>query len=235
MQDIINKILDGELSQKQLIQSLVDYNEASLAEYDEAVTVVENNQMAITKLEADARQRETNIGTIEKNALLAVDYARTLESDNIRLKSANKELKSLKADNKKLKSQTKRQADANKKAIARAESLTSDCKVYRNQIAQNKSDIARLRLTGAKAVGNVTFHIFPSKVSSDDGVRRVALIAHDNKGAMKCVAVEDGKAVQAKSTNFKFSKAQEEFITDFDAVAKEDGYQFTDRVLRMIN
>jgi len=167
--------------------------------------------------------------------LLAVDYARSLESKNIILERNNKEFKAVKADNKKLKAQTKRQAESNKKAIARAESLTDDCKVYRKQIAQNKSDIARLRLTGAKAVGNVTFHIFPSKVSSDDGVKRVALMAHDNKGAMKCVAVEDGKAVQAKSTNFKFSKAQEEFIIDFDTVAKEDGYQFTDRVLRMVN
>ena len=235
MQDIIDKILEGELSQKQLIEELVNYNDTTIAEYDEAVTVVENNQIAINKLEADARQREDNIKTIEKNALVAVDYARTLESDNIRLKSANKEQKSLKAENKKLKAQTKRQAEANKKAISRAESLTNDCKEYRKQIARNKSDIARLRLTGARAVGNVTFSIFPSKVSSDDGVERVVLMAHDNKGAMKMVTVEDGEVKQAKSINFKFSKAQEEFITSFDSVAKEDNYQFTDRVLSMVN
>ncbi len=235
MQNIIDKILSGELSQKQLIQELVEYNDTTIAEYDEAVTVVENNQMAITKLEADARQRESDINTIEKNALVAVEYAKSLESKNIILERNSKELKSLKADNKKLKAQTKRQAEANKKAIARAESLTSDCKEYRKQIARNKSDIARLRLTGAKAVGNITFTIFPSKVSSDDGVERVVLMAHDNKGCMKMVTVEDGEVKQAKSTNFKFSNTQEDFITGFDDVAKEDGYQFTDQVLRMVN
>ena len=107
MQDIIDKILDGELSQKQLIEELVNYNDTTIAEYDEAVTVVENNQIAINKLEADARQREDNIKTIEKNALLAVDYAKKLESDNISLKAANKDMKALKAENKKLKAQTK--------------------------------------------------------------------------------------------------------------------------------
>ncbi|MDB4261431.1 hypothetical protein N9878_01050 [bacterium] len=236
MQDIINKILSGELSQKQLIQELVEHNEQTATEYDEAVTVVENNQLEINKLEATARKREDNIKTIEKNALVAVDYARSLESKNIILQQGNKELKALKADNKKLKAQTKRQAEANKKAISRAESLTNDCKEYRKDIAQNKSDIARLRLTGAKAVGNVTFHIFPSKVSGgDNNEKRIALMAHDNKGAMKCVTVEDGEVVQAKSTNFRFSKEQEAFITGFDSVAKEDDYKFTDRVLSLVN
>ena len=219
-----------------LIAMLTAYDNKTCDEYDEAVGQIELRDAEINKLQVVAIKREENIKTIEKNALLSVDYARTLESDNIRLKSANKEQKALKAENKKLKAQTKRQAEANKKALARAESLTDDCKEYRKKIAQNQSDIARLRLTGAKAVGNVTFHIFPSKVAGGgSNERRIALMAHDNEGAMKCVTVEDGKAVQAKSTNFRFSKAQEQFIIDFDSVAREDDYKFTDRVLSMVN
>jgi hypothetical protein len=236
MQSIINKILSGELSQKDLISELVTFNDDTLNEYDAACDVVENNQKAITKLEADARQREGNIKTIEKNALLAVDYARTLESDNTILKQNNKEAKALKAENKKLKAQTKRQAESNKKATARGESLTKQFVSLNKEISVLKSDRARLRLTGHKEIGKYAFSVFPTKVHpgvSDE--RKIVLLAHDTKGCFKSVTCENGEIHQARSHAFKFNKEQKDFIEGFDAVAKADKYQFTDRVLSLVN
>lgn len=235
MQTIINKILAGELNQKQLVEALVDYNDKTIAEYDEACDVVDNNQLQINKLEATARQREDNIKTIEKNALVAVDYARKLESDNARLMAGNKELKALKAENKKLKAQTKRQAEANKKAITRNESLTKEYKRLNKEVAVHKSDIARLRLTGHKEIGKYAFSIFPCKISDESNIKKVVLIASDKSGNMKCVTVDNGEVVQPRSHNFKFDAEQESFIRDFDSIAEADGYQFTDRVLSLIN
>ena len=236
MQNIIDKILSGELSQKQLIEELVAFNESTVNEYNEACEVVENNQMAINKLEATGRQREDNIKTIEKNALLAVDYARTLESDNAILKQSNKEAKALKAENKKLKAQTKRQAESNKKATARGESLTKQFVALNKEISVLKSDRARLRLTGHKEIGKYAFSIFPTKVHpgvSDE--RKIVLLAHDTNGCFKSVTFENGEVHQARSHAFKFNQEQKDFIEGFDAVAKADKYQFTDRVLSLVN
>ena len=236
MQDIINKIFSGEFSQNALVDALVDYNDKTNAEYDEACDVVERNQQAIQLLEAKARQREDNIKTIETEGLKAVAYARTLESDNIRLKAVNKEVKALKADNKKLKEQTKRQAEANKKAVARADSLTKQYVLLNKEISSQKSNIARLRLTGQKNIGRYSFTIFPSKISGDGrDEKKVVLLASDNQGCMKCVTIDDGLVAQPKSHNFKFNEEQEEFIRNFDSIAATDGYQFTDRVLSLIN
>lgn len=236
MQNIIDKIQTGDMTDNQLLAMLTAYHEKACDEYDEACTVVENNQLEINKLEANARQREENIKTIEKNALKAVDYARTLESDNSRLKAGSKELKGLRADNKKLKAQTKRQAEANKKAIGRAESLTKQWVDQCKQVSSLKSDVARLRLTGQKDMGKYSFSIFPSKISGDGSNKKiVCLMAHDRKGCMKAVTIEDGEVVQPRSHTFKFDEEQEGFIHDFTRIAEEDGHQFTDRVLSLVN
>jgi len=239
MQNIIDKIQSGELSQVQLIDRLVTYHSTPLNEYDEACDVVENNQLEIKKLEAKASARDLDIKAIAKEGLNAVKYAKTLESENIRLKADSKEIKQLRNDNKSLKKLKVKHAESSKKQIARIESLTKDCREYREQIAVNKSDIARLRLTGFKEMGKYNFTIFPSKTNiSESGQveKQVNLVIMDKAGNMKILGVnKDGIITQPRSHNFKLEDEHIDFITSFDRIAKADKYQFTDRVLQMVN
>ena len=239
MQKIIDKIQAGELSQIQLISELVQYNEKTISEYDEACDVVENNQTKIEEMEAEQKRIVKYAEVIKNQGLVAVDYAKSLESKNIILSAENKEIKQLRNDNKSLKKLKAKHAETSKKQITRIDSLTSDCRDYRAQIAVNKSDIARLRLTGMKTIGDYSFTIFPSKTKiADKGVieTQVNLVVMDNKGNMKVIGVNsDGIVTQPKSHNFKFNDEHINFITSFDRVARSDKYQFTDRVLQMVN
>jgi len=239
MQKIIDKILSGDLSQKNLIEELIKFNDESINEYNEACDVNDANQLKINKLEADARQREANIVTIEKNALIAVDYAKSLESANISLKADNKDIKQLRNENKSLKKLKANHAQSSKKQLARIESLTKDCKDYREQIAVNKSDIARLRLTGMKTIGKYSFTIFPSKteiVENGKAEKQVNLVIMDSNGNLKIIGVnKQGEIAQPRSHNFKLEDEHIDFITSFDRVAKADKYQFTSRVLQLVN
>ena len=239
MQNIINKIQSGELSQVQLIDELVTYHSATLNEYDEACDVVENNQGEIKKLEADKARLERNIKLIADEGLKAVAYTATLESENIRLKADSKEIKQLRNDNKSLKKLKVKHAESSKKQMARIESLTKDCRDYRKEVAINKSDIARLRLTGFKEMGKYNFTIFPSKTNITEGgkiEKQVNLVIMDKSGNMKILGVnKDGIVTQPRSHNFKLEDEHVDFITSFDRIARDDGYQFTDRVLKLVN
>jgi molybdopterin/thiamine biosynthesis adenylyltransferase len=236
MQNLINKIQDGELSQKQLITELVKFNEQTIEEYEAACDVVDNNQVEISNLKKQAVTREKNIQTLKDEVLKAVSFAKKFESENIIFKAENKEIKQLRSENKSLKNSKAKAIDRSKNQITRIESLTKDCREYRAKIAVKNSDIARLRLTGAKVIGGYSFTIFPSKVSGgDDKGEKVVLLAHNGTGAFKAVTFDDGEVAQPKSHTFKFNDEQESFIESFDRIAKADKYQFTDRVLAMIN
>jgi len=239
MQNIINKIQSGELSQVQLIDRLVTYHSTTLNEYDEACDVVENNQEEIKKLEADKTRLEHNIKLIADQGLKAVAYTAKLESENIRLKADSKEIKQLRNDNKSLKKLKVKHAESSKKQMARIESLTKDCRDYRKEIAINKSDIARLRLTGFKEIGKYNFTIFPSKTNITEGgkiEKQVNLVIMDKAGNMKILGVnQEGVVTQPRSHNFKLEDEHVDFITSFDRIARDDGYQFTDRVLKLVN
>ena len=239
MQGIIDNILSGELSQKQIIDELVLFNDVTINEYNEACDINESNQLKINKLEADARQRETNINTIEVNALKAVDYAKSLESANILLKADSKDVKQLRNENKSLKKLKANHAESSKKHITRIESLTKDCKDYRAQIVVKNSDIARLRLTGFKTIGKYSFTIFPSKTDiAENGKieKQVNLVIMDQNGNLKIIGVnKQGEVTQPRSHNFKLEDEHIDFITSFDRVARADNFQFTDRVLQLVN
>ena len=236
MQSILDKIQNGELNTKQLLNELLEYDNKTVDEYDAACDLNDSNTAEITNLTTEAAAREANILTLKEKALEALGYAKSFESENILLKSECKEVKLLRNENKALKKLKAKHIESSKSLTVKNEALTKDCREYRKSIAVKNSDIARLRLTGFKEIGSTSFTIFPSKVSggsTDD--RKVVLLAHNNKGLFKTVTVEDGEVVQPKSHTFKFSKAQSDFILSFDALAKADNYNFTDRVLAAIN
>ena len=239
MQNIINKIQSGELSQIQLINELVKYNDQTINEYEDACTVVDNNQEQIKKLEADAKLKSSYADKIKSEALKAVDYAKALESKNIILSAENKEVKQLRNENKSFRKLKAKHIETSKKQIVIIEALKKDCRDYRAEITTKKSDIARLRLTGMKTIGEYSFTIFPSptKIAENGKIeKQVNLVAMDKKGNMKVIGVNsEGVVTQPKSHNFKFKDEHVDYITSFDRVARADKYQYTDRVLQLVN
>jgi len=239
MQNIINKIQSGELSQVQLIDRLVTYHSTTLNEYDEACDVVENNQEEIKLLRSQIKQLETENTKIKVDALEKAKHALSVGSEILRLKSDNKILKRSENENKALKKLKAKHIENAKQAKIKNDSLIRDCKDYRGQIAKQRSDIARLRLTGCKDVDNYSFTLFPSKIKVGENGKtdqRINLVVMDNVGNMKIVGVNDSGEVAIPACNdFKLNDAQTDFITSFDRIAKADKYQFTDRVLSMVN
>ena len=239
MQKIIDAIQSGELSQKQLIEGLVQYNDKTNAEHDEACDVVENNQAVIQKLEAEKRQLIAENAKIKVEALATAKHATSVGSEMLRLKSDNKILKPLQKENSSLKKLKAKHIEGAKQLRIKNDSLIRDCKDYRAQIAKNQSDIARLRITGFKDVDNYSFTLFPSKIKVEENGeinQRINLVLMDNVGNMKIVGVNsDGEVAIPECNDFELNEAQTDFITSFDRIAKADKNQFTDRVLAMVN
>ncbi len=239
MQNIIEKIQSGELSQKQLIAELVAYENNTVDEYNAVVDIAEQHQAQITALEKAAAAREEDIKVIANEGLKAVSYSKTLESENLRLKADNKDIKLLRNENKALKKLKAKHIETAKKQQVRIDSLLKDCRDYRNEIKHNRSDIARLRLTGWKSMGKYAFTIFPSRTNVEDAgstEKQVNLVIMDKIGNMKILGVnKDGIVTQPRSHNFKLEDEHIDFVTGFDRIAREDGYTFSDRVLQLVN
>ena len=110
MENIIQKIQSGELSQVQLIETLVAYENQNVDDYNAIVDEAEANDRECEKLRVEAAKREDDIRVIADQGLHAVDYAKKLEdhirkldAEVIRLKSEVKEIKQLRNENKSLK------------------------------------------------------------------------------------------------------------------------------------
>ena len=56
MQKILDKIIAGELSQKELIGELVTYELKTVDEYNVSCDVVDNNQAKIAEMEAEQKR-----------------------------------------------------------------------------------------------------------------------------------------------------------------------------------
>ncbi len=240
MQAIIDGLQSGEWSQKQLIAELIKFNDRTITEYDEVCDQVDLRDAEIEALKKEVKLKDKQMAEAESAAAKVLEQVKTMKADNILMKAQLKDYPAQLKENKRLEKKAARLQESSKKYQTRSESLTKDCRDYRAIIARKDSEMARLRLTGHKQMGDCSFHLFPSKVvvenSKKQHVKRVNLIAMNGEGCMKIIGVDDnGDINQPKSHDFHFNAEQSNFIKGFALVAEQDGWQFTDRVLSMIN
>lgn len=239
MQNIINGVQSGEWSQKQLVGELIKFNDRTIEEYDGACDQVDLRDAEIEALKKELKLKDKQLADAESAAVKILEQGKTMKADNILMKAQLKDYPAQLRENKRLEKKAARLQESSQKYQKRSESLTKDCRDYRATIARKDSEMARLRLTGHKQIGNYSFHLFPSKVVVEEkgkAAERVNLMAMDGAGAMKIIGVNsEGEINQPESHNFCFDDEQSNFIRGFALVAEQDGWQFTDRVLSMIN
>ena len=93
--------------------------------------------------------------------------------------------------------------------------------------------------TGQFVGYDYSFTIFPSKTTvAENGKaeKQVNLVIMDKIGNLKILGVDsEGEITQPRSHNFKLEEEHANFIKDFDKIARDSGYEFTDAVLQLVN
>lgn len=251
---MINRLIEGIQSGDLTHNKILELANKSRTEYDELVGYAEHldgrntllelmlqsankradeAQNTLTEIEGSMDQLKANIQKMGDTSVAQNSEIIRLRQESKTSKANAKEIKALKANKAKM---VKKSTEREK----RIQTLTDAGKEYRKELGTKDREIARLRLTGQKIIGDFRFTLFPSKIeATDKGVKtqRVGLVAFTEAGTMKVVrATEDGEIIQPKDSEpFIFCEESKEFIRGFCAVAMADGDQFTDRVLMMVN
>ena len=239
MQIILEKIQDGTWNRQQLLEALVAYHDKSVDEYDLACDQIDIRDEEINQLTLMTTDLKKVLGLSEENRMLAVGAAKELQAQNIIVDGQLQDYKATQDVNKTQYKKIGALSKSNATLITRNDKLVKDNRLARQEVSEAASDLARMRMTGHKSIGNYSFHLFPSKVKNEaDGGKieeRVHLVAMTKNGCMKLIGCENEQILQPNSHTFKFNEEQTKFIRAFDFIAQQDGWQFSDRLLRMIN
>jgi myosin heavy subunit len=250
-QELINSILAGELSPTQIAQRVAQLHDKNVEETDammdriEALEEVEALQQStikdikerFSKAVQKCGEQDFRIKVLEKEGKKAIAQAKAYMND---LTIVNAKLKLTETDQK----EVKRLKTRMKRLTAANQSHQKGRKVIKQRIADLKEQLslmqrenAKLRMTGHKQVGKYNFTIFPVKVDTEVGDRKVGLAVYNNEGAMKVLTRSsvDGEIVQPKSHHFRFDKDTSEWIHNFFDVADAHEHKFTDPLLRLVN
>lgn len=250
MQELIEMIQSGDLTNNQILQRITKIHNTNCEEMDEAISQIEQleaqatlNKVTILELhqklnaaQGKIKVQTNSITVIEKNALEAVNYAQDFQNKlnlaDIKLAQLNQ----YKAEAKKLKPRIKRLSEANAAHQKGRPILKAKAKNLQTRLDKMYLENAKLRMTGHKKVGKYSFTIFPVRVNTEHAQNRVGLVVYNEEGAMKVLtrSALSGEIIQPKSHNFKFKEEETTWINDFFNIADAHEHRFADPVLQFV-
>jgi hypothetical protein len=250
MQELIELIQSGDLTNNQVLQRVTEIHNTNVEETDAMFDRIEElestetiNRLVTLELKAKlveseklSEARKQAIPVIEEQALISVAYAQDLENKLMVKAKQLKDFNLLKGDAKKLKPRIQRLSEANKAHQKYRKIIKPQMKELNIKYDQMCRENAKLRMTGHKAVGKYNFTIFPVKVASKTTTeRRVGLCVYNSDGTMKVLTRDiEGNIEQPKSHTFRFNQEESTWINHFFDVTEAHDNRFDDAVLRLV-
>lgn len=249
MQELINLIQSGDLTNNQILQRITTIHDQNCDETDEAIECISAleakdtlNQIVILELKSKLEQEQNKL--IAQTKELEKGLAKETEMAQLAQKFQNKlaitqlevqTFKQMKADNKKLKPQVKRLKQANTNAAKRNIKHMQEKKAFRLQRDRALLECAKITMTGFKKVGKYTFSLFPVKVVTEDGGAKIGLSVANDNGCLKVLTRTDtGEVIQPKSHNFKFNQTECGYIDEVFDLIEKGNHVFTNELLRFV-
>ena len=196
MQELINKINSGELSNKQIIEELVVFNDKTVDEYNEACDIIENSRAHLEELEKTNAEYEHTL-KMQHEALLKLKTNQDLIKNKTTIyknkaESLEHQLSVMRKENKSQREQIKR----NKAAIKQRDAKLAKLEKFKGK----KEDTVKPMKT-VYMRDNHILQVYPSRIEGKFGDQVVLLYSPMNGCYITCFLGENNELTHSSFIN----------------------------------